>query len=79
MRKSAVQLKLAALAAWIRVLVKRGLEIVKRPKIVGCNWESSFRKQLVNAHRTLLRSYVGDSDHVTIIVTFWCIWPEQHN
>jgi len=60
-----IKSKLAVLAAWISVLIKRGLEIVKRPKIVGWNWEPSFQELLVNAHHTLSTK---SSDHVTIII-----------
>ena len=64
-RNQPCSLKLAVLAAWISVFVKRGLEIVKSPKTVGCNWETSFGERLVNAHRNLSAE---TSDYVAIII-----------
>ena len=58
-------LKMATSAAWVSVLEKRGLEIVKRPKTVGWNWEPSFGELLVDALRSLSTEM---SDQVTIII-----------
>ncbi len=48
------RLKIATSAAWLSVLVKRGLQIVCRPKIHGCNWESSFGEVLAEAYHNAI-------------------------
>ena len=64
-------------------LLKEAFEIVKSPKTVGFNWETSFGEQSVNAHRNFSAE---TSDYMANIIilkpthtdpALKVFWPEQ--
>ena len=38
--------------AWLSVIVKEGLKLVQRSKIISCNWENSFGDLLLKSYST---------------------------